>query len=618
MTRPGAQLIEGGCEFCVWAPLATIVAVAIEGSTSTPRPMNRDAEGFFTGVVPDVKAGSRYRFMFDDGKAIPDPCSRFQPDGPHGPSMVIDNDAYEWHDANWTGLSLAGQVLYELHIGTFTPEGTFDAAASKLEYLVDLGVTAVEIMPIAECPGLRNWGYDGVMLFAPSHHYGDFDGLKRFVDRAHSLGVGVILDVVYNHLGPDGNYLPTCSPYYFTDRYNTDWGPALNFDGEHSAPVREFVLANACTWVRDFHLDGLRLDATQSIFDSGSRHILGELAERVREAAAPRRILLISENEPQHASHLLPIEEGGLDLDAMWNDDFHHSAMVAATGRRHAYYHDYLGRAQEFVATAKRGFLYQGQYYRWQKQPRGEPLERHVSACVAFLQNHDQVANSLTGARLHHLAGPSLCRALTALLLLGPQTPMLFMGQEFNAESPFLFFADHQEPLRSQVLSGRKQFLEQFPGAASPASQEAVLDPASDLAFQSSILDWSQCREENTALRLHKDLLAIRRTDAVIAGQGVNGFDGAALNNQVLILRWFDAERGDRLLVVNLGKDIPPESAPEPLLACRRGHRWSVAWSSEDVRYAGSGGVNPDSPEGWLFPAESAVLLRALPKEPPA
>src|SRR5690606_1202379 len=275
-------------------------------------------------------------------------------------------------------------------------------------------------------PGRFNWGYDGVDWFAPSHHYGDYDAFKAFVDAAHAEGIGVILDVVYNHFGPDGNYLRCFSPHYFSQRA-TEWGEAINYDGPHSAAVRDMVIANACEWVREFHLDGLRLDATQAIFDDSPRHIIAELTAAVRLAAGGRRVLVIAENEPEEATHLLPVEEGGQGIDAMWNDDFRHSAMVAATGRREAYYNDYIGTAQELVSASVRGFLYQGQYYPWQDQFRGAPLRGSPSQCVSFLQNHDQVANSVTGRRLHQLTSPGVFRALTATLLLGPQTPLLFM-----------------------------------------------------------------------------------------------------------------------------------------------------------------------------------------------
>jgi maltooligosyltrehalose trehalohydrolase len=569
--------------------------------------LKTDKDGYFTGCFADIGAGTQYFYQLDDGKLYPDPCSRYQPEGPHGPSMVVDRDAMQWHDNEWQGVTIEKQIIYELHIGTFTPQGTFDAASEKLDHLQSLGITIIEVMPIAECPGRWNWGYDGVNMFAPNHHYGDYDALKRFVDRAHALNLGVILDVVYNHLGPDGNYLSRFSSYYFTKKYQTEWGDALNYDGEESQHVREFILQNACEWVREFHLDGLRLDATQSIFDSGKVHVLADLVRRTRSAAGPRSIIIVSENEPQHATHLLPADQGGFGLDAMWNDDFHHSAMVAATGKRHAYFTDYFGRPQEFVSGAKYGFLFQGQYYQWQKQPRGQRFESAPSANINFLQNHDQVANSLNGVRLHQQTSPARCRALTAVLLLGPQTPMLFMGQEFAATAPFLYFADHQGELGDAVCEGRYQFLTQFPGAATLEAKQVIARPGVDETFQLSKLNWQETQQHAAHLELHRDLIALRRRywdrEEVI--------DGAVLGEQAWLWRWSAANSNDRLLIINLGTEIPVQPLAEPMLVCARGMKWNLQWSSEQPKYGGSGVENPETNHGWYIPAECAVLLQA-------
>ncbi|HTQ35922.1 MAG TPA: malto-oligosyltrehalose trehalohydrolase [Steroidobacteraceae bacterium] len=608
----GARLAGTRCEFRTWAPQARQVHVELYGEGTRRAALLAAGEGYFTATVEGVRAGQTYRYLLD-GKALPDPCSRFQPDGPHGPSGIVDAAAYRWHDAGWPGVGLEGLVLYELHVGTFTTAGTFAAAIERLGHLRALGVTVIEIMPLAECPGRFNWGYDGVFWFAPSHNYGPYEAFKSFVDAAHATGLGVILDVVYNHLGPDGNYLRSFSPHYMTARA-TEWGDAINYDGEHCGPVRELVVENACEWVREFHLDGLRLDATQSIFDTSRRHVLAELAAAARAAASPRRILVIAENESQRATYLLPEAQGGLGLDAIWNDDFHHAAMVAATGHRGAYYNDYLGTPQEFLATARHGFLYQGQYYRWQQQPRGEPQQVPSRHCVAYLQNHDQVANSLHGLRLHQLAAGGVRRALTALLLLGPQTPLLFMGQEFEASAPFLFFADHHDPLRTQVHAGRRQFMAQFPGAASADGRAAVCDPGAQEPFLRSKLDWNECREDSPAVRLHRDLLRLRREDPVLHAQGREGFDGAVLTGGALLLRWF-AAAGDRLLVVNLGTEISERPMPEPLLAPPRGCAWSLLWSSEHAAYGGDGTSYQDPASGWRLPGQCAMLLAARPVE---
>lgn len=605
----GATLQGGRCQFRVWAPAARQVMVELEGTPARRLPLVRSADGYHAAEFEGLSPGQLYWYVLD-GERLPDPCSRYQPQGPHGPSLIVDRNAYRWRDAQWKGIGMEGLVLYEMHVGTFTGEGTFTAAMRHLQHLRDLGVTAIELMPLAECPGRFNWGYDGVDWFAPSHHYGHYDDLKAFVDAAHENGLGVILDVVYNHFGPDGNYLRSFTPHYFGDRA-TEWGDAINLDGPDSAAVRELVIANACEWVREFHLDGLRLDATQAIFDRSERHVIAELTAAVRAAAGGRRVLLIAENEPEDATQLLPEQDGGHGIDAMWNDDFHHSAIVAATGRREAYFHDYFGTAQEFVSAAMRGFLYQGQYYPWQKQARGQPLRGSSSQCVSYLENHDQVANSVSGARLHQLCSPGVLRALTATLLLGPQTPMLFMGQEFGSSAPFLFFADHQGELRGLVHKGRREFLSQFPGATSADGRAAIADPGDEATFLRCKLDWRACTPGNRVLRLHRDLLALRREDPVLHGQGRRGFAGAVLSEQAFLLRWFDDAQGDRLLVVNLGRDIREQPLPEPLLAPPRGCSWVLRWSSDHVDYGGGGTVDPAPGNGWLIPGQSATLLCA-------
>jgi maltooligosyltrehalose trehalohydrolase len=525
--------------------------------------------------------------------------------------MVVDPGAFHWTDADWPGVRMRGQVIYELHVGAFTPEGTFDAAARELPELKRLGVTLIELMPVAEFPGSWSWGYDGVDLYAPAHVYGDAEAFKRFVDAAHAAGLGVILDVVYNHLGPDGNYLRVFSDDYFTDRYQTDWGEAVNYDGPGSKAVREFFIGNACYWIAEFHLDGLRLDATQNINDSGPLHVLADLSQRTRELANPRTIVLIAENEPQNVTCITPVEKGGYGLDAMWNDDFHHSIRVALTGRREAYYTDYRGEPQEFISAVKRGFLFQGQRYKWQRKPRGSAVTTEpASAFVHFIQNHDQVANALHGQRLLELASPARYRAITALLLLAPETPMLFMGQEFGASNPFLYFADHsQQKLAKSVYEGRREFLAQFPSYASPEAQEAVPDPGALSTFERSKLDLSERLSHTEIYRFHQDLLRLRREDPVIAAQARDRIDGAVLGPGALALRFFGGQRDDRLLVVNLGPDLEYDPAPEPLLAPISGGSWKLLWSSDDPGYGGPGIINPCQPRGWRLPGAGAAFF---------
>jgi maltooligosyltrehalose trehalohydrolase len=593
----------------VWAPARREVRVAhgrelAEQTALAPEP----GSGFFSGWVDGLEPGGRYGFLLDgDARPYPDPASRFQPEGPHGPSEVIDPATFAWTDGGWQGPPPRGQVVYELHVGTFTPPGTFAAAAARLEMLADVGVTVVELMPVAEFAGRFGWGYDGVDLWAPSHLYGRPDDLRRFVDRAHALGLAVVLDVVYNHLGPDGNYLGQFSPDYFTDRYDNEWGDAINFDGPGAGPVRALFADNAAYWVSELHLDGLRFDATQQIFDGSREHIVAEAARRARAAARGRRLLLIAENEPQDAGVVRPLDAGGYGLDAIWNDDFHHTCRVALSGHKQAYYSDYGGTAQELVSAVRRGFLYQGQRYAWQHQRRGTSTrDLPGETFVHFLENHDQVANSARGARLVSMAAPGALRALTALLVLGPATPMLFQGQEFGSTQPFRYFADHRPELAAAIEAGRREFLSQFPALASIRS--ALPAPGAEDTFAACKLDWSERERHPEALALHRDLIRLRRTDPVLAATPRERIDGAVLSPEALVLRFQD-DAGERLLIVNLGVDLSRGSLPEPLLAPPIAHRWRVLWSSEDVRYGGEGTAPVENDDGLRVPGRAAVLL---------
>jgi len=614
----GAEPIDRGrTHFRVWAPRARRVAVAHADGRFTP--LDAEPGGYFSGAA-EGRIGDRYRFKLDDDERLyPDPASRFQPEGPHGPSEIVDPHTFRWTDQAWTGATMTGQVAYELHVGTFTREGTFEAAAQELPELARIGITLVEVMPVAEFEGRFGWGYDGVDLFAPMHVYGAPDDFRRFVDAAHACGVGVILDVVYNHLGPVGNYLRAFSPGYFTDRYHNEWGDAIDFDGPDAGPVREFFIANAEYWIDEFHLDGLRLDATQQIFDRSPTYIVAEIGARARAAAGDRSIVIIAENEPQDTRFVRPLGEGGYGLDAVWNDDFHHSAMVALTGRAEAYYSDTRGEPQELISAAKYGYLFQGQHYDWQRQPRGVPAwGLPPTAFVAFLQNHDQVANSARGLRGHLLATPARWRALTALLLLLPATPMLFQGQEFSASTPFLYFADFDRDLAEAVRSGRAEFLRQFPSIADLEERGGVIaDPADPATFERCRLDFTERRTHAEAYALHADLLRLRREDLAFSSQQSGGVDGAVLSASALALRFFTPDhRDDRLLVVNLGADLTRGSFAEPLIAPPAGTDWALRWSSEDPAYGGNG-TPATWPDGcWAIAAESALVLSPGPKRP--
>ena len=614
----GAEALpEGGVHFRVWAPRRARVEVVVEGEgAGAAFELEAEEGGYFSGLVERAGEGTLYRFRLDGGSAYPDPASRFQPEGPHGASQVVDPARFRWTDDAWRGAGLKGQVVYELHVGAFTPEGTLAAATRQLRELAALGVTCVELMPLAEFPGRFGWGYDGVGLYAPTRLYGAPDDARRFVDEAHRLGLAVILDVVYNHLGPDGNYLAQFSEHYFTDRHKNEWGTALNFDGRHAPPVREFFLANARYWVEEFHLDGLRLDATQSIKDDSREHLLAALTREVRAAARGRETIVVGENEPQEARMVLPYARGGFGLDGLWNDDFHHSAMVALTGRSEAYYSDYRGAPQEFVSSAKYGFLYQGQRYKWQRHRRGTPtygLAPHTF--INFIQNHDQIANSARGLRAHKLTSPARLRAVTALTLLLPGTPMLFMGQEFASSAPFHYFADHEPELAEKVRRGRTEFLAQFRSIATRETRTRLPDPVDAATFERCKLDFAERETHREVYELHRDLLSLRRADAVFSAQEPRALDGAVLGAEAFVLRYFGRDGDDRLLVVNLGADLSLNPAPEPLLAPPQGKVWRTLWSSEDYAYGGTGTPPLETKNNWCLPGESAVAL--VPADPP-
>jgi maltooligosyltrehalose trehalohydrolase len=608
----GAEVLRGGgAHFRVWAPRADSVAVELytEGKPATQIPLQAEANGYFSGTVVEAGVGTCYKFRLPHG-SFPDPASRFQPQGPHGPSQVVD-PRYAWTDANWAGRQPSEFVLYELHLGTFTGEGTWKAAAAQLPELARIGITALEIMPIADFPGRFGWGYDGVDLFAPTRLYGSPDDVRAFVDRAHALGIMVILDVVYNHLGPDGCFLQEFSSDYFTTRYECEWGQPLNFDGENSGPVREFFVTNARYWIDEFHFDGLRLDATQQLYDASARHVLADVATAVRAAAPRRRTFIVAENEPQLARLLRPTATGGYGLDAVWNDDFHHAATVICTGKREAYYIDYRGTAQEFVSAAKRGFLFQGQVSRWQQKRRGTAaLDLKPEQFVCFTQNHDQIANSLHGVRLQQQASPPLIRAITGLQFLMPSIPLLFQGQEFGASSPFLYFADHNPELGKLVAQGRRQFLRQFRTIAADDADPTLPSCCTTETFDRCKLDFAERQTHATWYALHCDLLKLRREIEPL--RATAALDGAVLDERAFVLRYLTGGRGDRLLVVNFGCDLYFNPAPEPLLAPPDDCNWATVWSSESPRYGGGGTPPLETKQNWIIPGPAAFWLAPL------
>jgi maltooligosyltrehalose trehalohydrolase len=601
---------DGSAHFRVWAPEPRVVTLVLaSGSATHDITLVPDHGGYYSTSVRNCPAGTRSWYRLD-GDLLPDPASRLQAEGPFGPSTLVDPAAFSWTDRNWRGVKLDNQVIYEMHVGTFTPEGTWRAARAKLPLLAELGITVLEVMPVAEFPGRFGWGYDGVFPYAPTRLYGTPDDFRAFVDGAHALGLAVILDVVYNHLGPAGSVFARYARTYFTQRFTNEWGEALNFSRDDAAPAREFWCFNAGYWIDEFHLDGLRLDATQTIYDDSPEHIIAAMSQHARKQAGNRSIILIAENEPQQVKLVQPLAAGGYGLDGLWNDDLHHSAVVALTGRREAYYSDHRGTPQEFISAARRGYLFQGQRYAWQKQPRGTRVRDLAPATfVNFIENHDQIANTGDGSHMCRRTSPGRLRAMTAFILLAPGTPMLFQGQEFGASTPFLYFADHTPELAQAVYKGRREFMRQFPSLESIAALQAPHDCAT---FERCKLDWSEY-ERNTALRrLHADLIALRRRDCAFHPTKPGLVDGAVLAAEAFALRFLAGSGDDldeRLLLVNLGPDLVEPSIAEPLLAPPEACAWGLAWSSEAVAYGGVG--TPDiTCEGWRIPGHGAYVLR--------
>jgi len=616
----GAELIgENQTHFRIWAPKAEHVDLVLEESVGknakrTFHPLQAEPAGYFSGVA-NVGAGARYRFRVNNAENFyPDPASRFQPEGPHGSSCILDPSQFQWSDSHWPGIKLKGQVIYEMHIGTFTQEGTWRAAAEQLAELARIGFTVIEMMPVADFPGKFGWGYDGVDLFAPSHLYGRPDDLRAFVDRAHALGLGVILDVVYNHFGPDGNYLGIFSDDYLVREKENEWGDAINFDGPDSRSIREFFITNGRYWIEEFHFDGFRFDALHAVRDRSDDYIIGAIGQAARQAAGSRSIVLIAENDLQEAKMVRPRSEGGDDMDAMWNDDFHHSAVVALTGRKEAYYGDYRGAPQEFISAAKYGFLYQGQALSWRKALRGSAtFDVDPQAFVCFIENHDQIANTGPGQRLLFQTSPGRYRAMTALLLLGPWTPLLFQGQEFGAASPFLFFADVGDAfVREATRKGRATWLAPFLSLSQGQALKSLPAPDDPQVFARCKLDFSERDANRQFYDLHIDLLKLRRKDSRFRQQNPDGIDGAVLGRATFVLRYCSQENDDRLLIVNFGESKTLKPAPEPLLAPPSGYRWKTLWTTESPRYGGTGSIAVATQEQWFLPAECTFALRPV------
>jgi 1,4-alpha-glucan branching enzyme/maltooligosyltrehalose trehalohydrolase len=525
--------------------------------------------GWYELDCAQAHAGSRYCFQIDDGPCVPDPATRCNPDDVHGASQVVDPASFDWQDASWRGRPWEEAVIYELHVGTFTPQGTFAALESRLDYLAALGVTAIELMPVADFPGRRDWGYDGTLLFAPDSVYGTPEDLKRLVQAAHCRGLMVLLDVVYNHFGPEGNYLHLYAPQFFTERHHTPWGAAINFDGEDSRTVRDFFIHNALYWLQEYHFDGLRLDAVHAIADDSRPDILEELAQTVRaELGAERHIHLVLENDHNAAHYLARHHNGHHALyDAQWNDDAHHACHVLLTGERDGYYDDYAEQPIRHLGRClTEGFAYQGEIspYRHGK-PRGESSAGLPSpAFVNFLQNHDQIGNRAMGERLPLLAEPEALRAATILFLLAPSPPLLFMGEEWGARQTFPFFCDFGAELAATVTAGRRQEFARFERFRDAAAREAIPDPGAAQTFELARLDWNAAdlSPHREWLSLYRELLALRQLSLVPLLHGTRGDGYLVLAPRALRARWKLGD-GSRLEVhANLG--ATPVDLPQP------------------------------------------------------
>jgi maltooligosyltrehalose trehalohydrolase len=562
----GATVEAGGVRFRLWAPAARSVALRLEGARDIP--MNRSADGWFELASTAARAGSRYRYVIDSDAVVPDPASRYQPDSVHGPSVVIDPAAFAWTDESWRGRPWHEAVVYELHVGTFTPAGTYDGAIERLDHLIELGVTAIELMPLSECPGAYNWGYDGVYHFAPESRYGTPDGLKRLICAAHARNLMVLVDVVYNHFGPEGNYLGRYAPQFFTDRYTTPWGSAINFDGDHSRAVRDFFIHNALYWVQEFHIDGLRFDAVHAIYDQSPRHILFEISDEIAHVAHDRPVHLVLENDDNDPRFLDRYA-------AQWNDDIHHALHVTLTGETDGYYVDYADDPVRHLGRClAEGFAYQGEFSQHRNRNRGAPsLIFKSTSFVSFLQNHDQVGNRAGGERIAALTAPPALRAALAIYLLAPSPPLMFMGEEGGSTQPFYFFCDFEPELAKAVREGRKREFEQFKGF----SGVEIPDPTARETFLASVLRWDDM--DRKWLAYCRELLAVRRSMIVPRSDGAKGLDYRT-NGRRLQARWRMADGKILALVADLADKTMPLSDAQPFFATP-GESWRVAWYLE-------------------------------------
>ena len=578
---PGvARIRQNAYRFRVWAPFARNVDLRILSPMEVAIPMTRGERGYYECVAEGTGPGSLYLYQLDGAKDYPDPSSRAQPHGVHGPSQIIETD-FPWEDGAWSGIPIQDCIVYELHVGAFTPEGTFHSALSRLDHLQDLGITAVGLMPVAQFPGTRNWGYDGVYPFAVQNSYGGSDGMKRFVNACHAKGLAVVLDVVYNHLGPEGNYLGAFGPY-FTDRYRTPWGPAVNFDGPDSDEVRHFFIENALYWIAEFHVDALRIDAVHAILDFSARPFLRELSDAVRCRAGrlKRQVHLIGESSMNDARLVCPRERGGLGLDAQWNDDFHHTLHVLLTGEDTGYYRDF-GGIEDFAKTFRDGFVYTGQYSRYRRRRHGNS-SREIPArrFVVFSQNHDQVGNRAQGDRLSSQISFEALKLAAGAVLLSPFIPMLFMGEEYAEPAPFSYFVSHSDPvLIDAVRKGRKEEFAAFRWLEEPP------DPQAEETYRNAFLQPGLAREgtHRTLLSFYRELIRLRKERTALSHLSKKTMEviGYEKSKVLLLRRWSREE--EAVMIFHFGKDSV--SLVIPL----QGQPWKKTLDSADPCWEGPG-----------------------------
>lgn len=604
----GALMDPAGVRFRVWAPDARSIELVTEDGQSFP--LTRQPDGVHELFHPHASAGFLYRYRVDGNGPFPDPASRYQPQGVHGPSQVIDPTHFAWTDHAWQGPDPDRLVIYELHVGTFTPEGTFAAAAERLADLKKLGITAVELMPVADFPGERGWGYDGVSLYAPARCYGTPDDLRQLIDTAHRLGLAVLLDVVYNHLGPDGNYLGVYSSHYFSKIHETPWGSGPNFDGERSEGAVQFFIENTLSWIHDYHIDGVRLDATHAILDDSSPSFLARLTEAAHAAGEQlgRRVIVIAEDERNFAPLVTATSQKGLGMDGVWADDFHHQMRRALAGDCDGYFTDYTGSTEDIARTLTQGWFYTGQRSDHHQATRGTatqgiPPERFV-LCI---QNHDQIGNRAFGERLHQQIDPSAYRAASALLLLAPQTPLLYMGQEWACTTPFLYFSHHHEELGKLVTAGRRNEFRHFRLFADPHVRDRIPDPQAETTFQASKLNWAE-REQpyhQGVWQLYQDLLALRQSEPALQPGGQ--FEVGAVNDRTLSLTRTSPNGPHTLQVVVALKPGTVAVLPEP--------HWEIALTTEDPKFTPFSRmpkITRDATSMVIhFPCPAAVVLRS-------